>query len=91
MKKINLKTIFKPAERDLGQFYLIYFYGVLIIIITNTIVGAEEKLKESYIIFGLLLLQIGYQIGKNRESIKDFFLRLKLKFSKKSNDLPEIN
>ena len=89
--KNNFKTLFKPAKGDLGQFLLIYFYLLFFLIITNTIFRAEEKLKENYFIFGFLLLIIGYQIGKNRESIKEFFIRLKSKFSKKKKDLPEIN
>lgn len=89
MKIISFKTIFKSSERDLGQFYLIYFYLLFILIFTN--ISFQEKIKDNYIIFGFLLLIIGYQIGKNRESIIDFFIRFKSKFSKKKRNLPEIN
>ncbi|MBI5324616.1 MAG: hypothetical protein HZB41_04990 [Ignavibacteriae bacterium] len=91
MEKMTIKKLFKPAKRDLGQLYLICFYLLFILIITNTIVGAEEKLKDSYIIFGFLLLNIGYQIGKNRESIHYFFMKIKSKLTGKSKEIPHIN
>jgi hypothetical protein len=91
MEKLTIKKLFKPAKRDLGQFYLIYFYLLFLLIITNVIVGAEEKMKENYVIFGFLLLITGYQIGMNKEKIKNFFLKVKSKIVKNHQNLPEIN
>jgi hypothetical protein len=91
MEKLTFKKLFKPAKGDLGQFLLIYFYILFLLIFTNTIVGFEEKLKDNYIGFGVILLVVGYWIGVYREVIRNFFLKIKSKLTGKSDDLTEIN
>ncbi|TAL69766.1 MAG: hypothetical protein EPN82_03860 [Bacteroidetes bacterium] len=87
MEKLTFKKLFKPAKKDLGQILLIWIYLMMMLILIN--IGFEEKIKNNYMILGFLMLIVGFQIGQNREVIRNLFI--KLKFKGKSKDITEIN